>query len=68
MKEELKQFEVTPECANMMETLHQKYPAYTKAKDLILESGDMEETLLTVRMLLEHGVVMTKDPLKAVSA
>ena len=67
MKEELKHFEVTPECAEIIEKLHVKYPKYTKASDLITESGTMEDTLLAIRMLLEHGVLMTKEPLKAVS-
>ena len=67
MKEELKHFEVTPECAEIIEKLHAKYPKYTKASDLITESGTIEDTLLAIRMLLEHGVLMTKEPLKAVS-
>lgn len=67
MKEELKHFEVTPECAALMEVLHAKYPAYTKASDLVVEESNIEDTLLAIRMLLEHGVLMTRDPLKAVS-
>ena len=68
MKEELKHFEVTPECAEIIEKLHAKYPKYTKAADLNGDEGTMEETLLAIRMLLEHGVIMTKEPLKAISA
>ena len=68
MKEELKHFEVTAECAEIIEKLHVKYPKYARASDLMGKEGTMEETLLAIRMLLEHGVIMTKEPLKAISA
>ena len=67
MKEELKKFEITAECASIMEVLNAHYPKYTKMTDLQVEGSSMEDTILQIRELIEYGVLMTKDCLKTVS-
>merc|ERR1719427_1698681 len=61
MKEELKKFQVTPECASVMEVLNGNYPKYTKVTDLQTEGNSIDETILQIRELLEYGVLMTKE-------
>ena len=67
MKEELKKFQISPECASVMEVLNAQYPKYTRMTDLQVEGQTMEETILQIRELIEYGVLMTKESLKTVS-
>jgi len=60
-KEELKGFEITAECAAVMDILSTDYPKYTKISSLVTEDQPLEETLQSVFSLLENGVLMTKD-------
>lgn len=60
-KEELKGFEITSECAAVMDVLTANYPKYTKISDLASEEQKLDETLQSVFSLIENGVLMTKD-------
>ena len=63
-KEELKGFEITPDCAAIMDILTANYPEYTKLSDLQQEGQELESVIESVFSLIEHGVIMTKDPTK----
>ena len=63
-KEELKGFEITPDCAAIMDILTANYPDYTKLSDLQQEGQELESVIESVFSLIENGVIMTKDPTK----
>ena len=63
-KEELKGFEITPDCAAIMDILTANYPEYTKLTDLQQEGQELQSVIESVFSLIENGVVMTKDPTK----
>ena len=63
----MKKFEITAEQASMMEVLSANYPKFTKIGDLQVENATLEETILGIREMIEYGVIMTKDNLKAMS-
>ena len=57
----MKGFEITAECAAIMDILSTNYPKYTKVSSLVTEEQPLDETLLSVFSLIENGVLMTKD-------
>ena len=63
-KEELKGFEITSECAAIVDMLTAAYPKYIKVTDLVEDGQELESVLESVFSLLESGILMTKEPTK----